>query len=495
MREIHNASVELLNYKFTGRKIYCIGCGKRLFEILDLYKDEPFVKRIGGLFDNNSELWGIKKKIGSKEIEISNPVLLKNLKKVILVITSDKCHEIYNSIKEYINERQIMVFKYPHYYYWWTQTVFEVLRVFPFRRQILFCAGNEPHENADEIVQYLNETYKGRKYSVVYLGKYNEQVLKNVKKIEYDTVRRKSNIFEVLNYCLLYAQSKYLCYENQILEKVNKKQCLIYLNHGTIPLKNVNDVLRQPLELDIGVCPGKGCSNLYVKQYGIPIEKQIFIMPARVNRMLRSKGKIHELLNVSDKKVILWLPTFRQLKGSERKDSYCVNPIKILEENIIEIDSYLENINVVIAVKKHPREKDELVLGNRIKNIYVLRDEQLDGDNLYLQDILKDSDALITDYSGISFEYMLLDRPIGYVLTDIKEYTRGFSVDNPEEYMPGEKIYTKDQLLSFLGNVANGTDPFANQRRILIKKLFGENAFLNGAEAFIKYLDGRDGLS
>ncbi len=495
MGKIHNASVDLLNYKFTGRKIYCIGCGKRLFEILDLYRGEPFVKRIDGLFDNNSELWGIKKQIDSKYVEINNPVLLKEIKKAVLVITSDKYLEIYDSIKEYIDERQIIVYKYPHYYYWWTQTLLDILGRFPRKRQILFCAGNEPHDNADEIVTYLNETYKGRKYSVVYLGKYNDQVLKNVKQIESNTVRLRASFFNVINYCRLYAHSKYLCYENQTLEKVNKKQCLVYLNHGTIPLKNVNDVLRQSEDLDIGVCPGEGCSNLYTEQYGIPIEKQIFMMPARVNRMLRTKGKIHELLNVSDKKVILWLPTFRQLKGSERKDSYCINPIKILEENIIEINTYLEKINAVIALKKHPREKDELFIDNGIKNIYILRDEQLDSDSLYLQDILKDSDALITDYSGISFEYMLLDRPIGYVLSDINEYTRGFSVNNPEEYMPGEKIYTKDQLLLFLGNVANGTDSFANQRRILIKKLFGENAFLNGAEAFIKYLDRRDGLS
>ena len=490
--KIKESSVELLNAKSKRKVIYCIGCGKRLSDILDLYSTESFINRISGLFDNNEDLWGIKKQIGSRKLKIENPKRLKDLKEGIVLITSDHYAEIYNSIDDYLGNRQVEIFRYPQYYYRWTRMLLRDIGKLPLKRQILFCAGSEPHENADEIVRYLKGEYTGKKYNIVYLGENIDEACDGVKYIKNSAVSQKGTCLEVFNYCMLYGRSRYLCYENQALEKTSDNQCLIYLNHGTIPLKRVSDVLKQPNEIDIGVCPGEGCSDLYAEQYGIPKEKQIYMMPARVNHMLHTEGMIHNVLNAKDKKVVLWLPTFRQLKGSNRIDSTNTNPIELLEKFIYEIDSYLAKVGVVIAVKKHPREKTELNIPNTIENIALLSDMELCKKNISLQDLLKDSDALITDYSGISFEYMLLDRPIGYVISDIKEYHRGFSVDNPEKYMPGEKIYSKEQLITFINNVAAGRDVFAERRKIIVNELFGNNAYENGAEAFIQCLDKRE---
>ena len=76
------------------------------------------------------------------------------------------------------------------------------------------------------------------------------------------------------------------------------------------------------------------------------------------------------------------------------------------------------------------------------------------------------SDALIADYSSVYLHYLLLNRPIGFALSDIKEYgdTRGFVFENPLDYIPGKKLYSKEDLLKFLDDIACGKDRYAEER-------------------------------
>ena len=74
-------------------------------------------------------------------------------------------------------------------------------------------------------------------------------------------------------------------------------------------------------------------------------------------------------------------------------------------------------------------------------------------------------DAMITDYSSIVFDYMLLDRPCAWVLEDREHYKIRYLMDDPDKYMPGEKIYKMEELLNFLKDVSDGRDPYRKERR------------------------------
>lgn len=90
--------------------------------------------------------------------------------------------------------------------------------------------------------------------------------------------------------------------------------------------------------------------------------------------------------------------------------------------------------------------------------------DRLDS-NVY--DLMKLSDALITDYSSIAFDYMLLNRPIGYAIDDMEQYTIGFSVPNPLDYMTGMKMKTSAELREFIASVAAGRDDYRAEREKL----------------------------
>jgi CDP-glycerol glycerophosphotransferase (TagB/SpsB family) len=75
-------------------------------------------------------------------------------------------------------------------------------------------------------------------------------------------------------------------------------------------------------------------------------------------------------------------------------------------------------------------------------------------------------DVLVTDYSSLAFDFMLLDRPIVYFVPDLDDYTayRGFYFD-PLEMMPGPIVRDPAQLLSIVV-AAFETDPDPAQRTV-----------------------------
>lgn len=69
----------------------------------------------------------------------------------------------------------------------------------------------------------------------------------------------------------------------------------------------------------------------------------------------------------------------------------------------------------------------------------------IDGDktkklNLNSYALFKEVEAMISDYSSSIYQFMPLNRPVAFMLSDLQEYKLGLSVSNPEAYMPGKNI-------------------------------------------------------
>ena len=84
-----------------------------------------------------------------------------------------------------------------------------------------------------------------------------------------------------------------------------------------------------------------------------------------------------------------------------------------------------------------------------------------------LYKVIACADAMITDYSSVYFDYLLLNRPIGFTVEDIGIYqrARGFIFENPFEYMPGQKINSREDFVNFCLNVAQKKDDYILERK------------------------------
>jgi CDP-glycerol glycerophosphotransferase (TagB/SpsB family) len=79
-------------------------------------------------------------------------------------------------------------------------------------------------------------------------------------------------------------------------------------------------------------------------------------------------------------------------------------------------------------------------------------------------------DVLVTDYSSLAFDFMLLDRPIVYFVPDLDDYTRyrGLYFD-PLEMMPGPLVGDPEELVSHVSAALDGDpDPRLHEVRRLV---------------------------
>lgn len=169
-------------------------------------------------------------------------------------------------------------------------------------------------------------------------------------------------------------------------------------------------------------------------------------------------------------KVIVYMPTFRKSDRAHWVDSDAEIPL-LDSENIEELTAKLAEKKTLLIIKPHPLQNDVGLFEMCKGNMMVLKNDDLfaKGSNIY--DILSCSDALITDYSSIYFEYLLTDKPIGFAIEDIDSYgkNRGFIVDDPLEFMPGKKILNARDLIDFIDDIGSGKDQWKEERERIRK--------------------------
>lgn len=119
-----------------------------------------------------------------------------------------------------------------------------------------------------------------------------------------------------------------------------------------------------------------------------------------------------------------YMPTHRQ-EGGE-------NMMKTIVDNLRPYLDLLVKYNIHLLIKLHQFHQYES-LDESLKNITFISQKDLDGD---VYNLLPMTDFLITDYSTVYIDYLLLDKPIIFLNYDLERYT---SLDR-ELYFPYDEI-------------------------------------------------------
>ena len=101
-------------------------------------------------------------------------------------------------------------------------------------------------------------------------------------------------------------------------------------------------------------------------------------------------------------------------------------------------------------------------------------------------------DGLITDYSSVLFDYLLLDKPIGLTWQDVEAYKKvpGVVLDMECLRPCGEMLDTPEDFDRFFATVCSGDDPHAAGREEL-KALTNRYTDDRSTERFLAYLKER----
>ena len=244
--------------------------------------------------------------------------------------------------------------------------------------------------------------------------------------------------------------------------KPAKTQTVINFWHG-MPLKRVGNMEAGLEKIDYNfftniVATAPMFVPILMKCFHCSKEQVIVTGQPRNDEMFLENRKQDALIRKGAEKVIVWLPTYRD----EEKDF----PAPILNsENGNELNQMLKDNDARLIVKIHPLQQITTTQIN-YTNIEFISQEELSRENMTVYTLLRAADALISDYSSVFFDFMLLDRPIAFTVDDIEQYSkeRGFVFEEPYEYMPGDKLSTFEDIKNFLSEVMAGKDNFREER-------------------------------
>lgn len=260
----------------------------------------------------------------------------------------------------------------------------------------------------------------------------------------------------------------------------NKNALSIFVNHGygtkktpsNIELNNkktikIYDTIRKKCDYIITLSDrdenyflryDSKVTNLYPKYLPLGIPRNDFLFENKNNIQL--KYKLKDKYGIPHNSIILYAPTWRE-GDCNISNSY-------LEEQLSRFIKKLEKENFVFVYRPHYLNNIiSLDFFEKFKNVYIL-DKEVEEDT---QKVLLISDVLITDYSSIFLDFLILNRPIFYWVFDYEKYkeTRGLEFNLNDYYeAPGEKLENINEIFNYMK--LNKIDEMLHYREESLKK-------------------------
>ncbi len=233
---------------------------------------------------------------------------------------------------------------------------------------------------------------------------------------------------------------------------LSHKKVIIQTWHGS-PLKTMGTLKKQYRLTDwtsdffmskcnYFISPSCYVSKLFEDCYKISKERFVITGNPRNDIIFKELNKEDVLEKIGKKKglnfdkVILYCPTFRETGN---------NAFFPFEDfDIGKLNEFLKANRILCILRNHYYENDSIL--KLFKNASQFLFAPAGDCKIDIQELMNISDILITDYSSIYFDYLLLNRPIIFTPVDLEEYekTRGFLFDYNDN-TPGSKV------LSFSG--------------------------------------------
>lgn len=164
---------------------------------------------------------------------------------------------------------------------------------------------------------------------------------------------------------------------------------------------------------DYVIAPSEITKHIFSEAFNIEKEKIIKLGLPRLEYITNKKyDKSEEIYEkypeLKNKKIILYVPTFRKGKNIDLTET---------------LNYPLDNEKYKLIIKLHPLEKTEVPDEYKIDSKYTS------------YDLIKIADYIITDYSILSVEASILEKPIFLYLYDLEDYNknRGLNIDLNKE--------------------------------------------------------------
>jgi len=333
---------------------------------------------------------------------------------------------------------------------------------------------------SDSPFEMMKELYKRGGYEI-YVTSTESSWEKNKKLLEEEGLSKVKMVqLGVEKYFEILATAKYLVNNVSFPISFTKRPEQVYINtwHGT-PLKTLGKNMKKGIESMFNIqhnflqssyllFPNEYTKECTMKDYNLD---KLFTYKTVIegyprNTVFSDKEKgleVKKKLGLEDKKVYVYMPTWR---GA---NSYGKMGIEDITENLEKLDAALDD-NHLLYVNLHPN------IGEAVDySVYKFIKPFPEGVSNY--EFVNASDALITDYSSIFFDYSITRKPIVLFMYDYDEYMDEHGTYFDARTLPFKQFFDIDSLCNAVSS-----------EEILTYKYDDANEYF---EKFIKY-DGPD---
>lgn len=279
------------------------------------------------------------------------------------------------------------------------------------------------------------------------------------------------------------------------------KQILVDLNYYTCGMKN--DILSKDNPHYMGiekvgheykyiVGTSELAIRLILSEMTIPYERYVNLGLCRNDNVLNGdkcewlRKEIISKVSYDVSTIVLYTPTHRDYESKLGKNN--TRSILGFDYDVIMFSKFLKNNGIVFICKLHPKQ-NALVVENELPEGLILHKP---NERYGLTELMQMSDALVTDYTSVYFDYLLLDKPIIFNFYDLEVYKRerGVPCEPMSAISAGEIVNNEEEMMHALLNIENNRKDYAEMRKF-VKNLFFTYQDANTCKRVYDFVFGR----
>ena len=346
-------------------------------------------------------------------------------------------------------------------------TLGRIISRFPLKKMIIFESNPDFACNTYPVYEKIKNDPVFKKYKLVWAVKSIDKSKKCsmiLKKPQTKLQKIKTMLCYNLATCIISC--------NEIIGRKREEQLTLFLSHGS-KTKKTKGICEIGQIVDYVNCQAHFFDDIIKYEYSLIDDQLVYLGYPRCDYLYNSDKNIQKaFLMKENSKYLIWLPTFRKNKNQEKNniesnyDSLGM-PIIYNEDVLKSFDEYLSSKNIYIIFKPHPVQNISKAQAMNLKNFIIINDGVLKEKDLQLYEVIANSEALITDYSSVYFDYLLMNKPIATTNDDAEEWKnkRGFAFDIESVYdKTTERISNYDALCRFVDNAIGGVDEKREER-------------------------------
>ena len=269
--------------------------------------------------------------------------------------------------------------------------------------------------------------------------------------------------------------------ENIQIHKRVSQTVHVFLTHGS-PIKNVQGVYFGFADTDYMLNQSEFWKEIRETKLGIDSRKFVTLGSPRNDGLFSDKADLSALFPQRYNKVIVWYPTFRQRRNHKYNNPLENGvPIPLLHDEAAarRVNELARQYGVLLVVKPHPIQDLSLIKELQLDHLIFIYDDFFVSRGITAHEFLGKTDAMITDYSSIFFDYLLTGKPIALTHEDFAQYMehQGFLIDIDLLTSCSTLLNTVEDFEPFFRDLVEGNDPLVEKRDEVMRLT---NTYLDG---------------